>query len=91
MVSGGTWDWEFAHPNALPARLARECPRLHDVFAKAACAHPCSPSAPWNLTVGFDEFFLGDPRSPDQTKKAMQLSFSFVELGQEALWHETAW
>ena len=71
--------------------MVRSCPRLSDVFSNAAKQHPCSPESPWSLIVAFDEFCTGNPLRVNNKRKAMVRSFSFIELGREALWHEAWW
>ena len=46
---------------------------------------------PWRLVVAWDEFSPGNKLKVDNTRKCMNLSFSFVELGQTALTQNWAW
>jgi hypothetical protein len=58
---------------------------------KAAARHPPNRSRPWKLIIGWDEFVPGNPLAPDNRRKTMVVSFSFVELGQLALSCGSAW
>jgi hypothetical protein len=91
MVDGSTFQWEVSDPNRLFSHLAHECPRLAHLVAEAVRKHPCSESNPWDIVIGFDEFTPGNLLHPNNARKAMALSYSFLQLGQEALWHETSW
>jgi hypothetical protein len=58
---------------------------------KAAARHPPNRNRPWKLIIGWDEFTPGNALSPDNHRKTMVVSFSFVELGQVALSCGSAW
>ena len=85
------FEWEMCDPNRLVAYLIDRCPRLADAFADAANRFPCSASQPWHLVIGFDEFTPGNLLRPNNARKTMALNFSFMELGQERLWHDDCW
>ena len=85
------FEWELYDPNRLVAYLIDSCPRLADAFADAARRFPCSASQPWHLCIGFDEFTPGNLLRPNNARKTMALNFSFMELGQERLWHDESW
>jgi hypothetical protein len=82
--------WELCDPNLLLARLVAESPVLQNWFQSALQQRPCSAEQPWRLLVGFDEFVPGNKLRVDNSRKCMNLSFSFVELG-SALSCDLAW
>jgi len=83
--------WEIADPCLLLASFYEESAFLRDVFAKAFARHPCTEGTPWHIIVGFDEYTPGSMHKPVNHKKAMALSFSFFELGAEALKSSACW
>ena len=85
------FDWEFFDPNRLVAHLVEASPKLSSAFAAAASRHPCSSGRPWHLCVVWDEFVPGNVLSSTNARKTMVLSFSFLELGQDKLWHGKCW
>ena len=85
------FDWEFFDPNRLVAHLVEASPKLSSAFAAVASRHPCSSGRPWHLCVVWDEFVPGNVLSSTNARKTMVLSLSFLELGQEKLWHEECW
>ena len=85
------FEWEMADPNRLVSYLVASSPRLQDAFARAAALNPCSADRPWHLVIAWDEFTPGMVLSPNNARKTMALSFSFIELGQDQLWHEESW
>ena len=87
----GPFEWEMCDPNRLVAYLVETCPRLAEAFADAARRHPCSAEQPWHVCIGFDEFTPGNLLRPNNARKTMALNFSFMELGQERLWHDDMW
>ena len=90
-TGGGTFAWEFAHPGKLLAALVHEGVPLQRVFAPAAAANPPSMQRPCSLILAWDEFAPGNKLKADNRRKCMALSFSSLELGQSALFHEWAW
>jgi len=91
LVSGGTWTWELLDPAKLVELVVRECPPVAAMFKESVRAHPPSLASPWSLVIGFDEFAPGNKLKTDNTRKCMNLSFSFLEFGQASLSTETAW
>ena len=90
-TGGGTFAWEFAHPGKLLAVLVHERVPFQRMFAAAAAANPPSMQRPWSLILAWDEFAPGNKLKADNRGKCMVLSFSVLELGQSALFHEWAW
>lgn len=86
---GGEFVWELLHPGKLLAKLM-EKPALQRLFRRALELKPVSMDAPWSLVIGFDEYVPGSQRNVQNHRKAMVLSYSFLELG-EALREEAAW
>lgn len=88
---GETFLWELVHPNRVVPRMVAESPLLADVFKRAIAEYQPSMEHPWRLVVAWDEFSPGNKLKVDNTRKCMNLSFSFVELGQTALTQNWAW
>ena len=89
-VGGGEVDFEICEPKALLALVLRENAIVREWFEEAWRAHPSSPSEPWHLLVGWDEFCPGNKAAVKSSRKTMTLSFSFVEL-RGRLHHDAAW
>ena len=94
-ATGEDWVWSYMDPQKLMAFLLEEAigvqDGLADVFAEALSRCPGSMASPWSLVVGFDEFVPGNKLSSDHSRKAMVLSFSFLELGAGPLSRGVAW
>jgi hypothetical protein len=88
-VRAAVGEGEIAIPYANPNRLLEYTSSVSDGFRAileaAFIKHPCSRERPWNLLVGFDEYTPGDKLNILNGRKAMNLIFSFVELGQSVL------
>ena len=91
LLDGSSFSWEFCDPNRLLAHMVSESPRLQELFLQGALKHPCSMEEPWSLVLGFDEFAPGNKMKVQSHRKCMNLSFTFLELGRDALWHEAIW
>ena len=81
MQDGGEWDWQLCHPGLLLSRLVGESEALQAGFRDAMSRHPCAPDRPWGLVVGFDEAVPGNKLALVNSRKSMNLQFSFEELG----------
>ena len=81
LMDGGEFDWDLCHPGLLLTRLVSESSALQAGFKDALSRHPCTASRPWGLVVGFDEHVPGNKLDLVQSRKSMNLSFSFEELG----------
>ena len=82
---GGTWTWPLCQPNLLFATMASESAPLQQLIRESLRASPCSRERPWNLLVGFDEFVPGNKLQLQPSRKAMNLSFTFLELGSDSV------
>jgi hypothetical protein len=91
LADGGEHAWHLLHPGRLVASMIRWCPVLEDAFVDAVERSPPTISEPWSLIVGFDEFTPGNKLRVDNNRKCMNLSFSFLQLGQELLASDLAW
>ena len=80
LLDGGEWDWQFCNPGLLVSRLVGESEALQAGFRDALSRHPSAPTRPWGLVVGFDEAVPGNKLSLVQSRKSMNLQFSFQEL-----------
>ena len=80
LLDGGEWDWQLCHPGLLLSRLVGESEALQAGFRDALSRHPCAPDRRWGLVVGFDEAVPGNKLSLVQSRKSMNLQFSFEEL-----------
>jgi hypothetical protein len=90
-LTGGPVLWEFCDPNKLVAHVLANSESLQRVWAHAAEKNPPSPSRPWRLVLAFDEFSPGNKLKVDNKRKVMNVHFTFLELGQEALWCDSIW
>ena len=81
LQEGGHFDWSMCHPGLLVTRLVEDSPALQAAFKEALRNNPCGPQRPWRLLVGFDEHIPGNKLALNNTRKSMNLSFSFLELG----------
>ena len=88
---GSMWSWEFAEPNMVLAKLVSESEELTRLYSQAARMYPCTADRPWQMIVGFDEYAPGAKLKPHNNRKVMVLSFTFLELGRDALWEENCW
>jgi hypothetical protein len=91
LIDGGEFSWEFVDPAKLLSEAVANVPDLQELYSRALSVHRCSPEEPWNIAVGFDEFTPGNKLNLDNRRKAMVLSFTFLELGQPAVTHGRAW
>jgi hypothetical protein len=64
---------------------------LAGVFAEALRRYPCTAASPWSLVVAWDEVCPGNKLRIDNTRKIMNLSFSFLQLGHKALCSDWGW
>ncbi len=87
MLDGSEFCWELADPNLLLARFVTECPPMRVLYLRALRDHP----PPWRLVICFDEFVPGNKFKVDNGRKLMDLSFSFLELGSQALSNASMW
>ena len=79
--NGVTWDWPIAHPGHLLTRLVSESVPLQSIFASRLALEPSAKSSPWDLVIAFDEFVPGNKLRCDNRRKAMNLSFTFLQFG----------
>jgi hypothetical protein len=91
LKDGSVFNWEMGDPNRMLQNLVDNSPHLQALYLRAAAKHPCSAERPWSIVFGFDEFCPGNKLKVRNERKNMVLSYSFVELGQETLWHAHAW
>jgi hypothetical protein len=80
----------MAEPSELLIYMLSECPALADYYEEAIAKFPPSVHT-WRIVVAWDEFTTGNKLSYDNTRKAMVLSFNFMELGIEALQTASTW
>ena len=59
-VYGGMFEWSFLAPDLWLGGLVGRSAELQAVFEAALNAHPVSPTQPWRLVLGFDEFTPGN-------------------------------
>ena len=85
------FEWQFLDPNRLVAHMVAASPKLSSAFREALAERACSADSPWHLIIVWDEFVAGNVLSTTNARKTMVLSFSFLELGQEKLWHDECW
>ena len=68
------------------ATMVSESAPLQQLLKKALRESPSSRERPWSLVVGFDEFVPGNKLQLQPSRKAMNLSFTFLELGSGICW-----
>ena len=78
---GGQWQWHLCQPNLLFSTMVSESKPLQTLLKEAFLSSPSSRERPWSLVVGFDEFVPGNKLQLQPSRKAMNLSFTFLELG----------
>ena len=81
---GGQWQWPLCQPNLLFSIMVSESKPLQTLLKAAFLSSPCSRERPWSLVVGFDEFVPGNKLQLQPTRKAMNLVFTFLELGSDS-------
>jgi len=91
LTDGGSWDWEFADPNMLISLMVRESDVLQDLFGRAIARHRPSQQNPWTLIIGYDEFSPGGMFDVANDRKSMNLSFTFLQLGEHNIRSDNAW
>ena len=91
LEEGGSWDWEMAEPNKLLTLMVSESSVLQGLFAEAVRRRAPSISNPWTLVIGYDEFSPGGMFDTDNDRKSMNLSYTFLELGEHNIWFTRAW
>ena len=91
MVDGSPFTWEMAQPAQLLAYMVDASPGLQDVFGAAARRCPCDSEHLWDILLAFDEFTPGSKFKPKNRRKTMTVSFTIMQLGQNAISHECAW
>jgi len=87
---GGVFDWPMAEPLELLVFLVEGSSFLQDIYESAIEKFP-PERCTWSLIVAWDEFTPGNKLTLDNTKKSMVLSFTFKELGIEALQLDYTW
>ena len=70
---------------------AQGCEPMAELFAGALAENPPSLERPWHIILGFDEFAPGNKLKVDNSRKCMNLSFTFLEFGQSVWCTEVAW
>jgi hypothetical protein len=91
LVSGATLSWPACHPGALLTFLATFSGPFEQCLRDSIARTPPTPSAPWHIVAYADEAATGNLIKIDQTRKAWQILWSFLELGPEYLAHENNW
>ena len=81
LADGTEFQWEVADPNLLVAMSLRRSEEMQALFGNVLRRHPCSPEAPWQLIVTWDEFTAGNPLKPHNSRKTMVCNMTFQELG----------
>jgi hypothetical protein len=91
MKEGPVFKWVYADPTLYLSKLVRECEPFAKIFAKRLRENQCSKEQPWSLIVAWDESTPGNVLQPDNQRKSMACSFSFLELGHAALRTDKGW
>ena len=83
--------WDFVHPMAMLYCLCEMTPRFAAVLGACLETQPSTPEHPWRMVWYGDEAVPGNVLSPDNTRKAFCLYWSFVEFGLELLSRSMMW
>ena len=70
-VDGGEVSFDVCDPKALLALLLSENPVMRQWFEEAWRTSPSTPSAAWNLVIGWDEFTPGNKAALKSSRKMM--------------------
>ena len=85
---GEEWTWEFLHPTRLLRLLIDNSPDLRLIYARQAAI---MKQKSWKLVIAFDEYIPGSKFHLDSNRKAMNLSFNFLNLGLAVLSNDATW
>jgi hypothetical protein len=91
LKNGSNFVWRLADPFNALQQLVQDAPTLASLYLKAKQAAPPSPLRPWHLVVAWDEFTPGNKLQSDPARKCMVVSYTFRELGQDAIASGLAW
>jgi len=91
MVDGPEFELDVIDPGKLINEMVTTSPAVAAMYSEAARRSPPSPSTPWHLVLGFDEFIPGDKLRTDPTRKTMVISVTFREFGQASMSNELMW
>ena len=91
LKNGRTWGWPIAEPNRLLTLMAAESKSFHDLLGEALSRGAPSPEHPWTLIIGYDEFCPGGMFSVGDERKCMNLSYTFLEFGEDNIRSDKVW
>ena len=91
MLDGTTFDWEVLHPGRLVVWMLHELPALASIYAAAMRKHKPSISDPWTAILIWDEYTPGDKLRVDNTRKGLNFSLNFAEVGPSTLSNNYSW
>lgn len=75
--AGGTWTWELIDPIKLFRKAVEVSQFFQGLVSQAVRRNKPSPSNPWRLVIGFDEFMPGfKMRCPEHLDKHSHVSFA---------------
>ena len=80
LESGETFTWDLLEPSFLLNELVLTTPGVKTAFRAAWSKRPSSMENHWRCAFGFDEFSPGNPLSPENRRKIMVMSFTFLEF-----------
>ena len=84
-------DWLVLDPSKLLSFMVESSDSLANAYIEAFDRKRPTPDAPWGLIIGFDEFAPGNKLKYHNFRKAMVVSFNFVQLGSRMLSCEHTW
>ena len=88
LTNGREFEWAFAQPSLLLQQMISASPKLQEVYGRAANT---LRDREWSTIVAYDEYVPGSKFLLDTNRKSMNLSFTFANLGFEAIARESFW
>ena len=90
LADGSEMVLDFADPAASLALVLHHNAEIRQVFQEALRRSPCGPTRPWRTVWGMDECWGGNILSVTG-RKAMALSYTFMEFGKKYRAREACW
>ncbi|CAK0846780.1 unnamed protein product [Prorocentrum cordatum] len=91
LASGTAFDMPVVNIASLLQHCASESASFRNLLPTTLRQFPCSPAAPWDFTLHFDEFVPGNVLRQDNKRKTLSFYGSFRSFGPDAVSCEDAW
>lgn len=91
LADGSTYKWEGAHPGAMLTLLCKYSSDFEAFLKMRLSQKPAAAETPWRICLYADEATVGNLLRVDPTRKSWLVYWSFFELGNEYLAHESGW